>query len=76
MRPSTSSRLKPNVIWVRSLVPNEKKSATSAISSARMAARGVSIIVPIFTSRRASCSASTAATSSSTHWRVRSSSAG
>ena len=49
MRPSTSSRLKPNVIWVRSLVPNEKKSATSAISSARSAARGVSIIVPIVT---------------------------
>ena len=33
-RPSTSSRENPNVIWVRSLVPNEKNSATSAISSA------------------------------------------
>ena len=28
-RPSTSSRENPNVIWVRSLVPNEKNSATS-----------------------------------------------
>ena len=27
MRPSTSSRLNPNVIWVRSLVPKEKNSA-------------------------------------------------
>ena len=52
IRPSTSSRLNPNVIWVRSLVPKLKKSATSAISSARSAARGVSIIVPIVTSRR------------------------
>ena len=33
-RPSTSSRENPNVIWVRSLVPNEKNSATSAISPA------------------------------------------
>ena len=49
-RPSTSSRLNPNTIWVRSLVPNEKKSATSAMSSPRTAARGVSIIVPIVTS--------------------------
>ena len=48
---ATSSRLNPKVIWVRSLVPKEKKSAASAISSARMAARGVSIIVPICTSR-------------------------
>ena len=31
-RPSTSSRQNPNVICVRSLVPNEKNSATSAIS--------------------------------------------
>ena len=45
-RPSTSSRLKPNVICVRSLVPNEKNSATSAMRSATSAARGVSIIVP------------------------------
>ena len=36
----TSSRLSPSVIWVRSLVPKEKKSAASAISSARSAARG------------------------------------
>ena len=47
MRLSTSSRLNPNVIWVRSLVPKLKKSASSAISSARSAARGVSIIVPM-----------------------------
>ena len=33
--PSTSkSRLKPKVVWVGSLVPKEKKSACSAISSA------------------------------------------
>ena len=50
MRPSTSSREKPKVICVRSLVPKEKKSATSAISPARRAARGVSIIVPMVTS--------------------------
>src|SRR5580658_10456313 len=50
MRPSTSSREKPKVIWVRSLVPKEKKSATSAISPANSAARGVSIMVPIVTS--------------------------
>jgi len=36
----------PNVVWVRSFVPNEKKSATSAISPAARAARGSSIIVP------------------------------
>ena len=42
-----SSREKPNVVCVRSLVPNEKKSATSPISSAVTAARGSSIIVPI-----------------------------
>ena len=34
---------------MRSLVPNEKKSASSAISSARRAARGVSIMVPMST---------------------------
>ena len=45
-RPSTSSRENPNVICVRSLVPNEKNSATSAISPASSAARGVSTIVP------------------------------
>ena len=51
MRASTSSRLNPKVICVRSLVPKEKKSATSAISSARTAARGVSIMVPMVTAR-------------------------
>ncbi len=34
------------VICVRSLVPKEKNSATSAIWSASSAARGISIIVP------------------------------
>ena len=42
----TSSRLKPKVIWVRSLVPKLKNSATSAIWLATRAARGISIIVP------------------------------
>ncbi len=42
-----SSRLRPKVVWVRSLVPKEKKSASAAISSAMRAARGNSIIVPI-----------------------------
>ncbi len=41
-----SSREKPKVIWVRSLVPKLKNSADSAISSAVSAARGISIIVP------------------------------
>ena len=41
-----SSRLKPSAVWVRSLVPKEKKSACSAIVSARKQARGSSIIVP------------------------------
>ena len=41
-----SSREKPNVICVRSLVPNEKNSASPAISSAVIAPRGTSIIVP------------------------------
>ena len=44
---STSSREKPQVIWVRSLVPKEKNSAASAICPAVIAARGTSIIVPI-----------------------------
>src|ERR1700756_49296 len=43
---AASSRLMPNVVWVRSLVPNEKNSAVSAISAARSAARGSSIMVP------------------------------
>ena len=46
IRPSTSSRENPNVIWVRSLVPKEKNSATAPMAAASMAARGVSIIVP------------------------------
>jgi len=36
----------PYVVCVRSLVPNEKNSAVSAISAAFSAARGSSIIVP------------------------------
>ena len=50
IRPSTSSRLNPRVICVRSLVPKLKKSASIAMSSARIHARGVSIIVPMVTS--------------------------
>ena len=44
--PSASSREKPSAVCVRSFVPKEKKSAYSAISSARTQARGSSIIVP------------------------------
>jgi hypothetical protein len=40
----------PKVSCVRSFVPKLKKSATSAISSAVTAARGISIIVPILIS--------------------------
>ena len=47
MNEPMSSREKPKVIWVRSLVPKEKNSASSAIWSAVSAARGISIIVPI-----------------------------
>ena len=43
---AASSRLMPNAVCVRSLVPNEKNSAVSAISSAISAARGNSIMVP------------------------------
>src|SRR5258708_20370621 len=43
---SASSREKPNVVWVRSLVPKEKNSASCAISPAVSAARGISIMVP------------------------------
>ena len=46
MKVPTSSREKPNVIWVRSLVPNEMNSAVLAILSPVRAARGISIIVP------------------------------
>jgi len=42
----TSSREKPKVVWVRSLVPKLKNSASLAIWSANSAARGNSIIVP------------------------------
>ena len=38
---AASSRLKPKVIWVRSLVPKLKNSASLAISSAVRAARGI-----------------------------------
>ena len=68
--PSASSREKPSVVCVRSLVPNEKKSAVSAISSARMQARGSSIIVP----QRYSTDGSSAATRSVSARRRRSSS--
>ena len=46
MKRAASSRLMPKVVCVRSLVPNEKNSADSAISPARSAARGSSIMVP------------------------------
>ncbi len=46
MNLATSSREKPKVIWVRSLVPKEKNWASLAISSAVRAARGISIMVP------------------------------
>jgi hypothetical protein len=36
----------PKVVWVRSLVPKLKNSASSAIWSAVRAARGSSIMVP------------------------------
>ena len=57
-----SSRLKPKVIWVRSLVPKEKNSASVAISSAVRAARGISIMVPTryFISTPAAASSSSA----------------
>ena len=41
-----SSRENPNVVCVRSFVPNEKNCASAAISSAVTAPRGSSIIVP------------------------------
>ena len=43
---AVSERDSPNVVCVRSFVPKEKNSAVSAISLARNAARGNSIIVP------------------------------
>ena len=57
-------------------MPNEKKSAYSAISPARSAARGSSIIVPIeISSSRAGSSSSSAMTSSTSARMRRSSSA-
>src|SRR3954454_6373369 len=53
MRASMSSRENPSAVCVRSLVPNEKKSACWAIASAMKHARGSSIIVPIETVARA-----------------------
>ena len=69
-------------------MPKEKKSASSAISPANRAARGVSTMVPMVTSTwpvgaglaprpfdgLALPSAATSATASSTHWRARASS--
>mmetsp|Transcript_40600 Transcript_40600/g.79489 ORF Transcript_40600/g.79489 Transcript_40600/m.79489 type:complete len:446 (-) Transcript_40600:1203-2540(-) len=55
----TSSREKPYVICVRSLVPNEKKSATFAISPAISAALGISIMVPTRKLTRSPCSRNT-----------------
>ena len=47
------------MVWVRSLVPKEKKSAASAIRCAVSAARGNSIIVPIgMVSETPACAAS------------------
>ena len=69
-----SSRLKPNVIWVRSLVPKEKKSAASAISSALSAALGVSIMVPMVTSTGLSMPLVASLTASSTQPLARASS--
>ena len=66
-----SSRLNPNTIWVRSLVPNEKKSAWVARSDASRAALGVSIMAPTGTGSFTP----QPSTSSSTHPRTRASSA-
>ena len=46
MNEPESSRLMPSVVCVRSFVPKEKNSASSAILSAVAQARGISIIVP------------------------------
>ncbi len=50
----------PSVVWVRSFVPNEKNSAASAISAARRAARGSSIMVPTWYAKVAPVSSMTA----------------
>ncbi len=49
-----SSRETPSVVWVRSFVPNEKNSASTASWSATMAARGSSIMVPNLNRRSSS----------------------
>ena len=62
---AASSREMPRVVCVRSLVPNEKNSAASAMSPARSAARGSSIMVPTWYSKLAPvsfCTASAMAT--------------
>ena len=46
MKRAASSRLMPSVVCVKSFVPKLKNSATTAISSAVIAPRGISIIVP------------------------------
>ena len=71
---STSSRLKPNVVWVRSFVPKLKKSACVAISSADTAARGSSIIVPMGMSSSTPSASHTSAMTASTSARSVSSS--
>jgi hypothetical protein len=65
---STSSRLKPHVVWVRSLVPKEKNSALFGDLTGGQAARGSSIIVPI---GKRSVQPVLAATSASTSARPR-----
>ena len=60
---STSSREKPQVIWVRSFVPKEKNSALRAIEPAVSAPLGTSIIVPMGI---CSCMPASASTSLST----------
>ncbi len=57
-------------------MPNEKKSACSATRSASRAARGSSIIVPTWYSTGTPNSAITASASSTTSWRIPSSSSG
>ena len=71
---SASSRENPNVVCVRSFVPKEKNSASSAISPAVSAARGISIIVPNLYGTLTPASFCTAsATGFSSAWTARSS---
>ena len=72
---STSSRLNPQVVCVRSLVPKEKNSADSAIRSAVSAARGSSIMVPIANPKGQPFLASTSRRTRSASARVKSNSA-